>query len=91
MEDRAPYHTGPAAAPEPPPFTTEALVARAHANHQGVSYETGEQLLARLPERLRVLADVILGGKMTVGDVAYALAVLINRVEHAPRDARSAH
>ena len=91
MEDRAPYHTGPAAAPEPPPLTTEALVARAHANHQGVSYETGEQLLARLPERLRVLADVILGGKMTVGDVAYALAVLINRVEHAPRDARSGH
>ena len=48
-------------------------------------------MLARLPERLRVLADVILGGKMTVGDVAYALAVLINRVEHAPRDARSGH
>jgi len=91
VEDRAPYHTGPAAAPEPPPLTTEALVARAHANHQGVSYETGEQLLARLPERLRVLADVILGGKMTVGDVAYALAVLINRAEHAPRDARSGH
>ena len=91
MEDRAPYHTGPAAAPEPPPLTTEALIAKAHASRQGVPYETAEQLLARLPERLRALADLVLGGKMTVGDVAYALAVLINRVEHAPRDARSAH
>ena len=91
MEDPPPYHTGPAAAPEPPPLTTEALVARAHANHQGVSYETGEQLPARLPERLRVLADVILGGKMTVGDVAYALAVLIDRVEHARVETRSVH
>jgi hypothetical protein len=90
VEDRAPYHTGPAAALEPAP-TTEDLVALAHARHQGIPYETGEQLLARLPEWLRALADVILGGKMTVGDVAYALAVLINRVEHAPRDARSAH
>ncbi len=32
---------------------------------------------------MRTLADVILGGKMTVGDVAYALAVLIDRLEHA--------
>jgi len=91
VEDRAPYHTGPAAAPEPPPLTTEALIAKAHASRQGVPYETAEQLLARLPERLRALADLVLGGKMDAGDVAYALAVLINRVEHAPRDARSAH
>ena len=33
---------------------------------------------------MRTLAEVILGGQMTVGDVAYALAALIDRVEHAP-------
>ena len=47
MEDPAPYRTGPAAnTPEPPP-TTEDLVAQAHANRQGIPYETGDQLLAR--------------------------------------------
>lgn len=58
-------------------------MAVAHARRQGVPYETGDQLLQRLPARLRALADVILGGKMTVRDVAYALAVLIDRVENA--------
>jgi len=82
-EERERYRAGPAAAPEPP-LTTEALIAKAHAHHQGTPYETGEQLLAHLPQQMRALADVILGGKMTVGDVAYALAALIDRVEHAP-------
>ena len=65
MEGRAPYHTGPADSPEPPP-TTEDLVAHAHAhaNRQGIPYETGEQLLQRLPERLRPLADLVLGGRV---------------------------
>ena len=36
---------------------------------------------------MRALADVILGGKMTVGDVAYAPAVLIDSIESAPTDA----
>lgn len=90
MEDPPPYHTGVSHAPEPP-VTTEDLVAAAHANHQGVSYETGEQLLARLPERLRALADLVLGGKMNAGEVAYALAVLIDRVENAPGNTRSVH
>lgn len=83
MEDPPPDHAGPAAAPEPA-TTPEALIALAHARHQDIPYETGERLLERLPERLRVLADLILGGKMTVGDVAYAVAVLIGRLEHAP-------
>ena len=87
MEDPPPYDTGHAATPEPPPLTTEALVARAHARHQGIPYEAGEQLLARLPERLRALADLILGGKMNVGDVAYAVAALIDRIENAPGEA----
>ena len=90
MEDPTPYHTGTAAAPEPP-LTTEDLVAAAHANRQGIPYETGEQLLARLPERLRALADLILGGQMTASDVAYAVAALIDSVENAPARDRRLH
>jgi hypothetical protein len=55
MEDPPPYHTGPTDGAEPP-LATEDLVARAHARRQGIPYETGEQLLDRLPERLRALA-----------------------------------
>jgi len=88
MEDPPPY-LGAAAAPEPSPHTTEALIAKAHASRQGVPYETAEQLLARLPGRLRALAAPILGGKMTAGDVAYAMAALIDRIERVPGDARS--
>jgi hypothetical protein len=83
-EECGKYCVSPNAAPEPSPLTTEALIAKAHANHQGLSYETGDQLLARLPERLRALADLILGGKMGAGDVAYAVAALIDQIEHAP-------
>ncbi len=82
MEDPPAYQTGRAAALEPPP-TTEELIAAAHANHQGTPYETGEQLLQRLPERLRALTDLILGGKMTVGRVAYAVTALIDCIENA--------
>ena len=82
MEDPTPYHTGAAAAPEPP-RTTEDLVAAAHANRQGIPYETGEQLLQRLPERLRALTDLILGGQMNPGEVAYAVAALIDSIENA--------
>ena len=89
-EERERYRAGPADRAEPP-LTTEELVAAAHANHQGIPYETGEQLLQRLPERLRALADLVLGGKMTAGDVAYALAALIDRVENARVEARSVH
>ena len=78
MEDPTPYQTG--AAPKPP-LTTEALIAKAHANHQGNPYEAGEQLLTWLPGRLRALADLILGGKMHTSDVAYAVAALIDAIE----------
>ena len=87
-EERERYRAGPAAAPEPP-LTTEDLVAAAHANRQGIPYETGEQLLARLPERLRTLADYVLSGKANAGDVAYAVAALIDSIENAPGNAGS--
>ena len=50
----------------------------------GHPYETGEPWLARLPKRLRALADLILSDKRTAGEVAYALAALIDRIENAP-------
>jgi hypothetical protein len=66
-------------------------VALAHAQRQGIPYETGEQWLERLPERLRALADLVLSGKARTGDVAYALAALIDMIESAPTDARRMH
>ena len=89
MEIPPPYHTGHAATPEPPPPITEDLIAQAHTHRQSIPYETGEQLLERLPERLRDLADLILGGKMNAGEIAYALAALIDSIENAPTDTRS--
>ena len=86
MEDPPPYHAGPTDGAEQP-LTTEDLVALAHAHRQGIPYETGEQLLARLPERLRALADLVLGGKAKIGDVAYAVAALIDSIESAPTNA----
>jgi DNA-directed RNA polymerase specialized sigma24 family protein len=88
MEDRPPYETGHADTPEPPPLTTEDLEALAHARRQGILYETGERLLEQLPERLRALADLVLSGKMSAEEIAYALAVLTDSIEHAPADAR---
>jgi hypothetical protein len=90
MEIPPPSHVGPTDSAEPP-LTTEDLVALAHAQRQGIPYETGEQWLERLPERLRALADLVLSGKARTGDVAYALAALIDMIESAPTDARRMH
>lgn len=68
----------------PAPPTTDDLLVKAHAHRQGIPYETGEQLLQRLPERLRDLADLILGGKMNAREVAYAVAALIDLIKSAP-------
>ena len=86
-EERVEYRCSPADTSEPPPLTTEDLITLAHANRQGIPYETGEQWLERLPERLRALADLILGGKMQGGEVAYAVAALIDMIESAPANA----
>ncbi len=90
MEDPSPYHAGPTDGAERP-LTTEDLVALAHAQRQGIPYETGEQLLERLPERLRALADLILGGKMNAENVAYAVAALIDSIENTPAETWSVH
>ena len=82
-ENLTPYHTGtgPAAVSHD---ATEYFVARAHTHRQGIPYEDRDILFARLPERLRALADLVLGGKMPTEDIAYALAALIDSIEHAP-------
>jgi hypothetical protein len=90
MEDPTPYHVGPTDSAEPP-LATEDLVAQAHAHRQGIPYETGDQWLERLPERLRALADLILSGKAQTGDVAYAVAAPIDSIENAPAVARKMH
>jgi hypothetical protein len=90
VEDPPPYCTGPTDSAEPP-LTTETLIALAHPHRQGIPYETGEQWLDRLPERLRDLSDLILGGRLNAGDVADAVAALIDSLEHAPGDARKVH
>ena len=61
-ENATPDRAGPADAPDPP-LTTETLVALAHAHRQGIPYETREHLLQHLPERLRALSDLVLGGE----------------------------
>jgi hypothetical protein len=40
---------------------------------------------------LRALVDLVLSGKARTGDVAYALAALIDMIESAPTDARRMH
>jgi len=90
VEDPPPYQTGLAAPPEPP-LTTEDLVAQAHAQRQGIPYESREQWLERLPERLRALVDHVLSGQAKTGEVAYAVAALIDSVENAPTRDRRLH
>ena len=64
---------------------------QAHAQRQGIPYENREQLLERLPERLRALADHVLSGQAKTGEVAYAVAALIDSVENAPTRDRRLH
>ena len=85
MEDSLPYPTGPADDAEPP-LTTEDLVAQAHAHRQGIPYDRGDRLLRKLPEMMRALCDQVLSGKARTGDVAYAVAAPIDRIENAPGD-----
>ena len=84
-EEPAEYHTSRTAHARPP-LTVDGLVAKAHANRRGLSYETGERLLESLPQRLHSLADLILGGKMNAGEMAYAVAAVIDSIENAPAE-----
>jgi hypothetical protein len=81
MEDHPRYHTQPIALEGS--HTLESLIAQAHARHQDMPDETGEQLLRQLPERLRELANQALNGPVDGVDLAYTLAMLIDRIEQA--------
>ena len=87
-EEPGEYHTGRTARAKPS-LTVDALVAQTHANRQGISYETGEPLLERLPQRLHTLADLVLGDQMNAGDVVYAGAALMDWIESAPAESGS--
>ena len=63
-------------------------MAQAHAHRQGIPYDRGDRLLRKLPEMMRALCDQVLSGKARTGDVAYAAAALIDRIESAPGEAR---
>lgn len=81
MEDHPYYHTQPLSLESP--LTLEHLIAQAHARHADLPYETGERLLQQLPEPLRELANQVLSGPVDGVDLAYTLATLIDRIEHA--------
>jgi hypothetical protein len=85
MEDPPPYHAGPTDNAKPP-LATEDLIAQAHAHahRQGIPYETGEQWLERLPERLRALVNLVPSGKARTGEGVQAVATRIDRIEQAP-------
>mgnify|MGYP003591215930 FL=1 len=82
-EEPAEYHTGRTAHARPP-LTVDGLVAQAHANRQGILYDSRGVLLQKLPGLLRALTDHVLGGKAQTSDIAYAVAALIDSIESAP-------
>ena len=61
MEDPADNRIDPRQTPARS-LTTEDQIAQAHARHAGIPDENRELRLARLPERLRDLCDLIRGG-----------------------------
>ena len=83
MENPAPYRAGPADGAEPS-LTIEALIAQARAHRRDIPHDGGDHLLRKRPDLLRALADHVLSGKAPTGDVAYAVAAPIDRIESAP-------
>lgn len=94
MEPRCPKDVGNTA-PNPTDsaessLTVDDLVAKVHANRQGMRYDHSALLLQKLPGLLRALADHVLGGKAQTSDVAYAVAALIDLIESAPDESGAA-
>lgn len=67
---------------DPESATTDRLVAMARSHRENEIYPTSEQLLANLPVVLRGLGDLVLSGEATGLVVAYALASLIDAIDH---------
>ena len=79
-EEPTEYHTGRTARAEPP-LTVDGLVTKAHANRQGIPYDSRGVLLQKLPGLLRALTDHVLGGKINAG----AYSVCGSRTDRQPR------
>ena len=65
--------------------TTELLVELAHGNRADTEYQDDRRLLENLPVVLRGVCDYVLSGEAKVLDVAYALASLVDAIEHRGR------
>ena len=81
MEKHAEYLTGQEPEGEHR-STTDELVAMARAHRQGEEYPTPEELLRNLPRMLRGISDFVLSGEADTFHIAYAIASLIDVVEH---------
>lgn len=65
--------------------STDLLVELAHENRTAADYQDETTLLANLPIVLRAICDYVLSDEAKVLDVAYALASLVDAIEHRPK------
>ena len=64
--------------------STDLLVQLAHGNRTNTEYQDEATLLNHLPVVLRAIGDYVLSDEARVLDVAYALASLVDAIEHRP-------
>ena len=81
MKEHPKYQAGHESEEEHWP-TTEELVAMARAHREGEKYPTPEELLRNLPRMLRGICDFVLSGEADAFHIAYAVASLIEVIEH---------
>jgi len=81
MEEHSKYQAGHESEEEHWP-TTDELVAMARAHRQSEDYPTPERLLENLPVVLRGLCDFVLSGEADAYHIAYAIASLIEVIDH---------
>ena len=86
MEEHPKYQAGHESEEEQWP-TTDELVAMARVNRQGEAYPTPERLIENLPVVMRGLCDYVLSGEADVYHTAYAIASLIEVIEHTKAEA----
>ena len=88
MEEHPKYQTGPEAESEEEHWpTTDELVAMVRAHREGKEYPNPEELLRNLPRMLRAISDFVLSGDADAFHTAYAIASLIEVIEHTRAEA----
>ena len=70
--------------------STDLLVELAHGNRTAADYQDAATLLDNLPIVLRAICDYVLSDDAKVLDTAYALASLVDAIEHRPKPALGA-